>query len=104
MEYVKFGATEFKVSRLGLGCMSMSGAYGPADDNESIGKLQRAFDLRVDLFDFVRPVFAAVMLPFLVAHLIDRRFGSRLAPTGRRPARNGATAPPGATCCALAAA
>jgi hypothetical protein len=46
------------------------------------GTLQRAFDLRVDLFDFVLPVFAAVMLPFLVAHLLDRRFGSRLAPTG----------------------
>jgi aryl-alcohol dehydrogenase-like predicted oxidoreductase len=51
MEYVQFGTTEFKVSRLALGCMSMSGAYGPADDNESIATLHRAFDLGVNFID-----------------------------------------------------
>ena len=51
MEYVQFGTTEFKVSRLGLGCMSMSGAYGPADDNESIATLHRAFDLGINFID-----------------------------------------------------
>jgi len=51
MEYVQFGATEFKVSRLSLGCMSMSGAYGPADDNESIATLHRAFDLGINFID-----------------------------------------------------
>ena len=51
MEYVPFGTTEFKVSRLGLGCMSMSGAYGPADDNESIATLHRAFDLGINFID-----------------------------------------------------
>jgi len=51
MEYVQFGTTEFKVSRLGLGCMSMSGAYGPADDNESIATLHRAFDLGINFLD-----------------------------------------------------
>jgi len=51
MEYVQFGSTEFKVSRLGLGCMSMSGAYGPADDNESIATLHRAFDLGINFID-----------------------------------------------------
>ena len=51
MEYVQFGKTEFKVSRLGLGCMSMSGAYGPADDNESIATLHRAFDLGINFID-----------------------------------------------------
>ena len=51
MEYVPFGRTEFKVSRLGLGCMSMSGAYGPADDNESIATLHRAFDLGINFLD-----------------------------------------------------
>ena len=45
MDYVQLGTTEFKVSHLALGCMSMSGAYGPADDNESIATLHRAFDL-----------------------------------------------------------
>jgi len=51
MEYVQFGTTEFKVSRLALGCMSMSGAYGPADDNESIATLHEAFDLGINFID-----------------------------------------------------
>jgi aryl-alcohol dehydrogenase-like predicted oxidoreductase len=51
MEYRKFGTTEFKVSRMGVGCMSMSGAYGPADDNESIATLHRAFDLGINFLD-----------------------------------------------------
>ena len=51
MEYRQFGTTEFKVSALGLGCMSMSGAYGPANDVESIATLHRAFDLGVNLLD-----------------------------------------------------
>ncbi len=51
MEYVKFGTTDFQVSRLSLGCMSMSGAYGPADDRESLATLHRAFDLGVNFLD-----------------------------------------------------
>ncbi|MGH7845421.1 MAG: aldo/keto reductase [Candidatus Binatia bacterium] len=51
MEYRKFGTTDFKVSQLSLGCMSMSGAYGPADDNESIATLHRAFDLGINFID-----------------------------------------------------
>jgi aryl-alcohol dehydrogenase-like predicted oxidoreductase len=51
MEYVQFGTTEFKVSHLALGCMSMSGLYGPADDNESIATLHRAFDLGINFID-----------------------------------------------------
>lgn len=51
MKYRQFGTTEFKVSPLGLGCMSMSGAYGPADDNESIATLHRAFDLGINFID-----------------------------------------------------
>jgi len=51
MEYRQFGTTEFKVSPLGLGCMSMSGVYGPADDNESIATLHRAFDLGINFLD-----------------------------------------------------
>jgi len=51
MDYVQFGSTDFKVSRLALGCMSMSGAYGPADDNESIATLHRAFDLGINFID-----------------------------------------------------
>ena len=51
MEYRKFGETDYKVSPMGLGCMSMSGAYGPGDDNESIATLHRAFDLGINFLD-----------------------------------------------------
>jgi aryl-alcohol dehydrogenase-like predicted oxidoreductase len=51
MEYRQFGTTEFKVSPMGVGCMSMSGVYGPADDAESIATLHRAFDLGINFLD-----------------------------------------------------
>jgi len=51
MQYRKFGTTEFEVSALGLGCMSMSGVYGSAEDTESIATLHRAFDLGINFLD-----------------------------------------------------
>lgn len=51
MEYHRFGTTDFVVSPIGVGCMSMSGSRGPADDNESINTLHRAFDLGVNFLD-----------------------------------------------------
>lgn len=51
MEYRTFGTTDLKVSPMGLGCMSMSGVYGPADDTESIATLHRAFDLGINFLD-----------------------------------------------------
>ncbi len=40
-----------QVSALGLGCMGMSQAYGPADADESVATLERALDLGVSFFD-----------------------------------------------------
>src|SRR3954453_570966 len=37
--------------RIGLGCMGMSGAYGPADDAESIATVRSALDAGVTLLD-----------------------------------------------------
>ncbi|MEK7215205.1 MAG: aldo/keto reductase, partial [Chloroflexota bacterium] len=51
MEYRTFGGTDFEVWLMGLGCMSMSGFYGAADDDESIATLHRAFDLGINFLD-----------------------------------------------------
>ncbi len=39
------------VSALGLGCMGMSGAYGPADRDESIATIRAAVDAGITLLD-----------------------------------------------------
>jgi aryl-alcohol dehydrogenase-like predicted oxidoreductase len=51
MERRKFGNTDLRVSIIGLGCYGMSGAYGPADDAESIATIRRALDLGVNFLD-----------------------------------------------------
>ncbi|CAN5685259.1 aldo/keto reductase [soil metagenome] len=40
-----------EVGRIGLGCMGMSFAYGPADENESLGTLARSLEIGVDHWD-----------------------------------------------------
>ena len=40
-----------RVSALGLGCMAMSGAYGPADRAESIATIHAALDAGITLID-----------------------------------------------------
>jgi aryl-alcohol dehydrogenase-like predicted oxidoreductase len=42
---------ELSVGAIGLGCMSLSGSYGPADDSISTSLLQRAVELGVTMFD-----------------------------------------------------
>src|SRR5215472_14230989 len=51
MQRRKFGNTDLTVSMIGLGCYGMSGAYGPADDAESIATMRCALDLGVNLLD-----------------------------------------------------
>ncbi len=45
------GTTGPRVSALGLGCMSMSGMYGPADEDESVATVHAALDAGVTLLD-----------------------------------------------------
>jgi aryl-alcohol dehydrogenase-like predicted oxidoreductase len=51
MERRRFGNTDLTVSTVGLGCYGMSGAYGPADDAESIATIRYALDLGVNSLD-----------------------------------------------------
>ena len=41
---IRLGASGPVVSRVGLGCMGMSGMYGPADRRESIATIHAALD------------------------------------------------------------
>ena len=50
-EQRRLGNGGLTVSALGLGCMGMSQAYGPADEEESVATLLRALDLGVTFFD-----------------------------------------------------
>jgi aryl-alcohol dehydrogenase-like predicted oxidoreductase len=51
MELRNLGTQGLTVSALGLGCMGMSQAYGPADEDESVATLERALELGITFFD-----------------------------------------------------
>ena len=51
MQTRRLGSTGPDVSALGLGCMGMSGMYGPADRAESIATIHAALDAGITLLD-----------------------------------------------------
>jgi aryl-alcohol dehydrogenase-like predicted oxidoreductase len=51
MELRPLGKIGPQVSALGLGCMGMSGVYGPADRGEAIATLEAALDAGITLLD-----------------------------------------------------
>ena len=51
MIYKNFGNSDEKLSQMGLGCFSMSGAYGIGNDEESLATIQLALDLGITLLD-----------------------------------------------------
>lgn len=72
MQKRQLGNSGLEVSAIGLGCMGMSFAYGPAgDEQEMIGVIRAAFDLGVTFFDT-----AEVYGPFTNEELL----GKALAP------------------------
>jgi len=47
----RLGSSGPRVSAIGLGCMGMSGAYGPAEEGESIATIGAALDAGISLLD-----------------------------------------------------
>ena len=51
MQQIKLGRNGPLVSAFGLGCMGMSGGYGPADDKESIATIHVALEAGITMID-----------------------------------------------------
>jgi aryl-alcohol dehydrogenase-like predicted oxidoreductase len=51
MQFRTLGNTGIKLSAIGLGCMSMSHAYGQPNDEESIATLKKAIEIGVTFWD-----------------------------------------------------
>src|SRR5712672_801349 len=51
MQHRSLGTTGPRVSALGLGCMGMSGVYGPAERSESMATIHAALDAGITLLD-----------------------------------------------------
>ena len=93
MEHRKLGKNGVKVSALGLGCMGMSFAYGPTDDEESLRVLHRYLELGGNFLDT-----AEIYGPYKNEELLGRflrevrrdsvvvatKFGFRIGPGGQR--------------------
>ena len=68
----KLGQQGLTVATVGLGCMGMSRAYGPADEAESIAAIHLAIDQGVTLFDT-----AETYGPYVNEELLGRALGNR---------------------------
>lgn len=99
MKYRTFANTE-KLSAIGLGCMSMSHAYGTPDDPESIETLHLALDLGINFWD-TADVYGNGKNEELISNVlrtnrdkifIATKFGFRAAPDGRLSTFDGSPA------------
>lgn len=85
MKFRKLGNTGQELSAIGLGCMGMSFAYGPTDEQESIKTLHKALDLGVNFWDTAdmyangenEKLIANVLVPNRDKIFIATKFGFR---------------------------
>jgi len=93
MEYRKLGIEGLQVSALGLGCMGMSMAYGPADEKESLQVLHRYLELGGNFLDTAE-VYGPYKNEELLGHFLSEvprdtvivatKFGFRIGSDGIR--------------------
>ncbi len=99
MNYRTLASTE-KLSAIGLGCMSMSQAYGVPDDEESIATLNLALDLGINFWDTAdvygngknEELIAKVLAPNRKKIFIATKFGFTANPTDGSSTFNGSPA------------
>ena len=93
MDVRKLGKNGPQVSALGLGCMGMSFAYGPADEEESLRVLHRYLELGGNFLDTAE-IYGPYKNEELLARFLRQvprksvvvatKFGFRIAPDGTR--------------------
>jgi len=92
MKNRKLGARGPEVSAAGLGCMAMSGTYGPADEEESVATIREAVESGIGLLDtgdfYGRGHNELLLRDALKSVRRDRvflqvKFGAMLEPSGR---------------------